>query len=89
MIDSVEIIGLTAAILTTVAFIPQVIKVISTNSSKGLSLTTFIIFIIGLVLWFIYGFFKSSISMILGNGVTFFLALIIIVYIIKNKKTNL
>jgi len=27
--------------------------------------------------------------MILGNGITFFLALIIIVYIIKNKKTNL
>ena len=89
IIDSVEIIGLIAAILTTLAFIPQVIKVISTNSSKGLSLTTFITFIIGVILWFIYGIFKSSISMILGNGITFFLALIIIVYIIKNKKINL
>ena len=34
--DSVESIGFAAAILTTVAFIPQVVQVIKTNSVEGL-----------------------------------------------------
>tara|TARA_B100000780_G_scaffold99230_2_gene69289 strand:- start:6027 stop:6293 length:267 start_codon:yes stop_codon:yes gene_type:complete len=88
MINNIEIIGLLAAILTTIAFIPQVYKVVKTNSSEGLSLTTYLIFIVGVTLWLIYGLLKGSISMILGNGITFLLALIIIYYIFKNKKSK-
>ncbi len=88
MIDNIELIGLLAAALTTIAFIPQVFKVIKTKSSDGLSLTTYLIFIIGVGLWLIYGLIKSSISMIIGNGVTFILAFLIIYYILRNKKSN-
>tara|TARA_Y100000741_G_scaffold363283_1_gene351163 strand:- start:815 stop:1081 length:267 start_codon:yes stop_codon:yes gene_type:complete len=88
MIDKIEVIGLLAAILTTLAFIPQVFKVIKSKSSEGLSLTTYIIFITGVFLWFIYGIFKMSFSMVLGNGITIFLASIIIYYILKNKNSN-
>ena len=83
MTDSIELIGLLAATLTTIAFIPQVFKVIKTKSSDGLSLTTYLIFIIGVGLWLIYGLIKSSISMIIGNGITFILAFLIIYYILK------
>jgi|TARA_B110000444_G_scaffold24372_1_gene20184 MtN3 and saliva related transmembrane protein len=88
MVDDIELIGMLAAVLTTIAFIPQVYKVIKTKSSDGLSLTTYFIFITGVGFWLIYGLFKSSISMIIGNGVTFILASIIITYILKNKKSN-
>ena len=88
MIDKIELIGLLAAILTTTAFIPQVIKVIKTRSSEGLSLTTYLIFITGVSLWLIYGIFKMSFSMILGNGITVLLASIIIYYILKNRNSN-
>ena len=88
MVDNIELIGLLAAVLTTIAFIPQVFKVIKTKSSEGLSLTTYLIFIIGVGLWLIYGLFKSSISMIIGNGITFILAFLTIYYILKNKKSN-
>ena len=88
MIDNIELIGLLAATLTTIAFIPQVFKVIKTKSSEGLSLTTYLIFIIGVGLWLIYGLIKSSISMIIGNGITFILAFLIIYYILRNKKSN-
>jgi MtN3 and saliva related transmembrane protein len=88
MIDNTELIGLLAAALTTIAFIPQVFKVIKTKSSDGLSLTTYLIFIIGVGLWLIYGLIKSSISMIIGNGITFILAFLIIYYILRNKKSN-
>ncbi|MBC8303798.1 MAG: SemiSWEET transporter [Flavobacteriaceae bacterium] len=88
MIDKIELIGLLAAILTTIAFIPQVFKVIKTRSSEGLSLTTYLIFITGVSLWLIYGVFKMSFSMILGNGITVLLSAIIIYYILINRNSN-
>tara|TARA_B110000438_G_scaffold98551_1_gene97551 strand:- start:8818 stop:9087 length:270 start_codon:yes stop_codon:yes gene_type:complete len=89
MIDEIEIIGFLAAILTTIAFIPQVYKIIKSNSTEGISLVTYLIFIVGVGLWLVYGLLKGSISMILGNGITFFLAFIIICYIFKDKKSKL
>ena len=86
MIDNIELIGLLAAILTTTAFIPQVYKVIKTKSVKGLSLSTYLIFTTGVLFWLIYGLLKSSISMIIGNGITFLLAFSILYYILKNRN---
>lgn len=83
--DGVEAIGYSAAILTTIAFIPQVVQVIKTNSVEGLSLLTYIIFVIGVFLWFLYGLKIGSLSMIIANAITVILALIIIYHIIKEK----
>ena len=88
MIDNIELIGFLAAILTTTAFIPQVYKVIKTKSVKGLSLTTYLIFTTGVLFWLIYGLLKSSISMIIGNGITFLLAFSILYYILKNRNSK-
>ena len=83
-----EIIGMSAAILTTLAFVPQVLKVIKLKKTEGLSLNTYIIFTLGVGLWFVYGFFKNSLSMVLGNGITLILSMIILVYIVREKKSN-
>ena len=83
MVDKIEIIGVIAAFLTTIAFIPQVNKVVKSNRTDGLSKTTFSIFTIGVFLWLIYGFLKNSVSMKIGNGITLILALIILSYLIK------
>ena len=88
MIDNIELIGLLAAILTTTAFIPQVYKVIKTKSVKGLSLSTYLIFTTGVLFWLIYGLLKSSISMIIGNGITFFLAFLILYNILKKRNSK-
>ena len=89
MLDSVtigvELIGFAAAFLTTIAFIPQVIQVWKSKSVEGLSLTTYIIFIIGVFLWFLYGLSIGSLSMIIANFITVLLALVIIYFIIKSK----
>ena len=55
MITNIELIGLTADILTTIAFVPQVIKVITSKKTNNLSLTTYVIFTIGVGLWLVYG----------------------------------
>lgn len=88
MVDNIELIGLLAAILTTTAFIPQVYKVIKTKSVKGLSLSTYLIFTTGVLFWLIYGLLKSSISMIIGNGITFLLAFSILYYILKKRNSK-
>ncbi|MBU86533.1 MAG: hypothetical protein CMC53_00400 [Flavobacteriaceae bacterium] len=86
--NNIELIGLTAAILTTIAFVPQVIKVIRSKKTNNLSLTTYVIFTFGVGLWLVYGLFKKSISMILGNGITLVLSSLILYYIFLGKKSN-
>ena len=78
MLDHVELLGFAAAFLTTIAFIPQVVQVWKSKSTDGLSLTTYLIFVTGVFLWFLYGLNIGSLSMIIANFITVILALIII-----------
>ena len=85
MIDPVfEVIGLTAAFLTTSAFIPQVYKIYKEKNADGISLTMYIILFIGVILWFVYGLLIGSLSIIIANGVTALLQLSIIIFKLKN-----
>jgi MtN3 and saliva related transmembrane protein len=86
MIDQNEIIGLIAAVCTTFAFIPQVIKVWKTKNTKDLSLRMYSIMFIGIILWLVYGIRINSLSIILANVVTAILVGTILVYIIKGKQ---
>ncbi|WP_321311606.1 SemiSWEET transporter [Halarcobacter sp.] len=81
-----EILGFIAAILTTTAFIPQVIKVYKTNHTSDLSLLTFLMFTIGVFCWIIYGLILNSYPLIIANIITFLLACYILVKIFKNIK---
>lgn len=86
MIDQNEIIGLIAAVCTTFAFIPQVMKVWKTKQTKDLSLRMYSIMFIGIILWLVYGIRIDSLSIILANVVTATLVVTILVYIIKGKQ---
>ena len=88
MIDQNEIIGLIAAVCTTFAFVPQVMKVWKTKQTKDLSLRMYSIMFIGILLWLVYGIRIDSLSIILANVVTATLVGMILVYIIKGKNTK-
>ncbi|WP_378179331.1 SemiSWEET family sugar transporter [Aquimarina sp. SS2-1] len=70
MIDSIEILGLIAAVLTTAAFLPQVYKTWRTKSTQSLSLSMLLIFESGVICWLFYGFLIDSLPIILANAVT-------------------
>ena len=72
-------IGLVAGLLTTTAFIPQVLKIYRTRSGKDISARMISLFTAGLVLWLIYGILLQSLPLILSNVVTLVLSLAIIV----------
>ena len=86
MIDQNEIIGLIAAVCTTFAFIPQVMKVWKTKQTKDLSLRMYSIMFIGIILWLVYGIRIDSLSIIMANVVTATVVGTILVYIIKGKQ---
>ncbi len=69
-IDSIEIIGLIAATLTTIAYVPQVIKTWKTKDVSTLSLTMYIVMFLGVSMWFTYGVLLKSIAIVLANIVT-------------------
>lgn len=65
--DWIEILGLIAAFFTTVANIPQTIKVLKTGSTKSLSVVAYSILFTGLIAWTVYGFLQDDLPVILGN----------------------
>lgn len=66
--------GLLAGTLTTIAFVPQVIKTWRSRSAEDLSLGMFSLFTVGITLWLIYGLWIQALPLILTNTVTLGLA---------------
>ena len=83
---NVEFFGYFAAILTTVAFLPQLIKTLKTKKADDVSLITLIMFICGVASWIIYGYKISSFPILMANIITFILNLFILVSKIYYEK---
>ena len=83
----IEFFGYFAAILTTLAFIPQLIKTLKTKKAEDVSLTTLIMFLTGVTAWIIYGVQISSKPILIANVITFLLNFLILVFkLIYSKK---
>jgi len=76
----IEFFGYFAAILTTLAFIPQLIKTLKTKKAEDVSLTTLIMFLTGVAAWIIYGIQISSKPILIANIITFLLNFLILVF---------
>ncbi|MBT8318011.1 MAG: SemiSWEET transporter [Lutibacter sp.] len=85
MIDIYEIVGLLAALLTTASFVPQVYKTWKSKSADSLSLTMYLVFFVGIVLWLIYGIHLKSLAMIVANSITAVLSLLLIIFKLRYK----
>ena len=82
-----EFFGYFAAILTTLAFIPQLIKTLNTKKAEDVSLTTLLMFLTGVAAWIIYGIQISSKPILIANTITFLLNFLILVFkLIYAKK---
>jgi len=82
--NAVFVLGYIAAFCTTAAFIPQVVHTLKTKSTEDISLYMYLIFLIGVFSWFLYGLLINAVPISLANGVTFILALIVLVEKIRN-----
>tara|TARA_Y100001978_G_C23281973_1_gene240726 strand:- start:141 stop:407 length:267 start_codon:yes stop_codon:yes gene_type:complete len=84
---NIEFFGYIAALLTTLAFLPQLIKTLKTQKAEDVSLITLIMFLTGVLSWIIYGYKISSKPILIANIITFILNLLILIFkIIFSKK---
>ena len=84
---NVDVFGYFAAILTTSAFLPQLLKTLKTKKADDVSLTTLIMFIIGVMSWIIYGIKISSIPILVANLITLILNLLILISKVYFSRT--
>jgi MtN3 and saliva related transmembrane protein len=76
--------GYAAALCTTGAYIPQVIKVWRSRATKDISLKMFLVLVTGLALWLTYGIWRGEIPLILANGTTLMLASTILYFKLRH-----
>lgn len=75
---ALDLLGSLAGLLTTAAFVPQVLKTWRSKSAEDLSLATLVTFTTGVVLWLVYGIGLGSLPMICANSVTFVLNVLLL-----------
>ena len=85
MMKITTVIGLIAATITTLSFIPQLIKTWKLKETKDISLLMFVTLGVGIILWIIYGFLLWDLPLILANSITFIFVLIILFFKFKYK----
>ena len=78
-----EVLGYLAGALTTIAFLPQVIKIWKTRSTKDISLGMFSIFCTGVLMWAIYGLLLGAWPVVVANVVTLVLSMTILIFKVR------
>ena len=83
----IDFLGYIAATITTIAFLPQIIKTIKSKSAKDVSMGMFVLFTTGVFLWIVYGVLTKTYPVLIANAVIFCLALAQIILKIKYDRT--
>ncbi|WP_193198980.1 SemiSWEET family sugar transporter [Nostoc sp. MG11] len=83
--DFTTTLGLVAGVLTTIAYVPQLIKTWQSKSAHDLSWSMLIILCTGIILWLVYGTSVHDVPIIAANIVTLLLASVILVLKIKYR----
>ena len=73
------ILGYLAAFCTTLAFVPQALKVYKSKHTQDISIGMFSLMNIGIVLWLVYGFLITSYPIIIANAVTIIFSMYILI----------
>jgi len=76
--DTIVIVGYIAGALTTISFIPQVMRAWKLKETRDLSLAMLILLAAGILLWICYGFWMDSLPVIAANGITFVLIIVLL-----------
>jgi MtN3 and saliva related transmembrane protein len=81
-----DLLGYTAAALTTLAFIPQALHSWTSRDLSGISLSMYSLFTVGVGLWLLYGLSLEAWPIVLANGITFCLAGVVLFLKIRHGK---
>lgn len=90
-LNSSEVFGFAAATLSTIAFLPQVVKTWKTRSAKDVSYALLLTFSTGCLCWVIYGYQVEAKPVMIANAFTLTLNLTILTMkiVFENNSDNL
>ena len=83
-----DIMGSMGALLTTIAFVPQAVRVIRTDDTAAISLTMYAVFVVGVAFWLAFGLMIASGPIIAANAVTLLLASIVLIQKIRHTVSR-
>ena len=81
-------IGICAAVLTSLSYVPQVRKAWPRGSTKDLSLHMLVVLTTGLSLWIGYGLLKSDWVIVAANGVGAALSASVLIFKIRDIRAG-
>lgn len=73
-VEWADLVGSIAACLTTLAFVPQVVKTLKTRHTRDISLSMWVLFCLGVALWLVYGVLMTAWPIIFANAATLVLS---------------
>jgi MtN3 and saliva related transmembrane protein len=83
-----DILGYTAAALTTVSFVPQVWRTLRTRDVSGISLKMYSLFTLGIAVWLAYGIALKQTPMLVANSISLVLACAVLVMRVRFAKNR-
>lgn len=84
--DYIKLLGLAAGTITSVTFLPQVIRIYKTKSAKDISSSMLGLLIIGVTMWLIYGIIVNDIAIMYTNGMVLALSLVMVYFKFRFKE---
>lgn len=84
----IAIVGVLAAIASTVSFAPQAWRIIRTRDTEGLSAGMYMLTVAAFALWLTYGFLRGDWALVAPNALCLILSLFILVMIILPARSR-
>ena len=79
----IQFVGIAAGLCSVVSFLPQIRKLMRTRDASGVSSKTCLLTATGFVLWTAYGFLIGSLPIVIANGTSLSLVMLILYYRFK------
>ena len=86
--ESKEIIGIVAGVLTSASLLPQLIKTLKERKVEDVSPVMFIMLMLGTGLWGYYGILREDLPIIVTNAFSFVLNIIMIILKVKFSRNH-
>ena len=84
--DAIELLGMAAGTISSITFLPQVIKTWQTRSARDISLWMFLLVTLSVIMWLAYGILVKSIPIIYTNSTVLLMSLIMLYFKWKFDK---
>ena len=85
---NIDLLGIIAGVLTSVAMMPQLIKVIKEKNADDISVVMLLVLITGLSLWVWYGILQNEVPIILSNSFSVLVNITLLICCMMFKKKS-